>query len=183
MVIDANKEILTEKQLTRKELAALKALKTSIYACIRIMCIGTEEERKHLRPAMNRTVYAGDSTEALGWTDGEEYIAISRIMLQKLNKGIIGADKVATTWIHEVCHEKGKTDVHGLEFYQRFHNIITERTTSKFYFNSVSYLAYHINRNYAINLLKEGINVPDIVSKSIRQNDKFWTLMKQKNKT
>jgi hypothetical protein len=138
------------------------------------MCYGTQSQRRIFWKAMNRKIYAGESTDAMAWTDGKEYIAFNRGLLRLIDNGMFAADQAASCWIHEVCHNKGKTDIHDLEFYENYHHLTAGKSIDKFYKGSISYLAYYINKNYAINLLKAGYKVPSRVSKHIAASDSFW---------
>jgi hypothetical protein len=174
MVQSEEFEILKDDELNKKELAALRAIKYAVSSCRRQMCYGTQSQRRIFWKAMNRKIYAGESTDAMAWTDGKEYIAFNRGLLRLIDNGMFAADQAASCWIHEVCHNKGKTDIHDLEFYENYHHLTAGKSIDKFYKGSISYLAYYINKNYAINLLKAGYKVPSRVSKHIAASDSFW---------
>jgi hypothetical protein len=78
-----------------------------------------------------RKLTIGDSDVANGWTDGVNYIAISRQFLKRLNferferPDVHGLTEVCRLLIHELCHEENSADIadHGHEFYKMFHDV------------------------------------------------------------
>jgi len=82
-----------------------------------------------------REIYVGDSYGgAEAWTDGENYIVIDRTLLETVvdnacpNKMFY----LATVLLHEYCHLESNIDnnVHGVEFYERYHNLMSSELYS-----------------------------------------------------
>lgn len=92
----------------------------------------SKKERRNLeklRYFMNR-IYEGWKREikagkglAEGWTDGESYICINRRILKLPFKKFSGAG--FDVLFHELAHDNSseKTDIHGENFYKRFHDL------------------------------------------------------------
>jgi hypothetical protein len=66
----------------------------------------------------------GDSDVAVGWTDGENYIALDRKYLKGLEMDVDGFIEVGTTVLHEICHHEPSTGAHehDEQFYREFHD-------------------------------------------------------------
>jgi len=74
-----------------------------------------------------RTIVIGLSDIAAGWTDGNSYIAIDRGHLKRNSPAYWrGASAIITLMFHELAHDDDntETDVHGLEFYKAFHDLV-----------------------------------------------------------
>jgi hypothetical protein len=81
--------------------------------------------RHYMQPRPERRrLTVGQSDSALAWTDGETYIAFDRKFLAACDIDLAGWCKIATTLLHEYCHNEADslTHVHSPEFYELYHN-------------------------------------------------------------
>tara|TARA_B100000287_G_scaffold426957_1_gene475738 strand:+ start:2175 stop:2543 length:369 start_codon:yes stop_codon:yes gene_type:complete len=84
----------------------------------------------------------GESAGMLAWTNGKNYIALDRKYLrEQFREGLTGVIRVCSVIAHEYCHPDCSDDpdvhTHGLDFYERFHNVIL----SEQYAGMLSYVA------------------------------------------
>lgn len=80
-------------------------------------------------PAKPRTILAGQSTTADGWTDGLTRIYINVGELDKARKGIGEASKLVGLMLHEYLHNTADNNshLHDIDFYRSFHDIALDR--------------------------------------------------------
>ncbi|MEO9849220.1 MAG: ATP-binding protein [Reichenbachiella sp.] len=152
MVANQDSSLLEDDQLTKTELIAIKAFRSTVSYCSNNIKRYTSNI---IRSALNRKIFVGESENKLGWTDGSSFIAIERKLLGQMNKGIYGCEKVVSIYFHELCHQLDNTEEHSLEFYEGFHNLICfdgtihgEKQTSK-----LGHFAYHLNRLHYTKLI------------------------------
>lgn len=170
MIGEENYELLNDEELNEKELCAIKAFRKAIVSCRRnISKHVTEEYRADINSAFHRKIYVGNSLNLYGWTDGDSYIVLNRHLLRKFANGIHGSDQVVSTWLHEVCHTKGKTELHDIVFYEKFHYLVSPKSLTNNGYGVLSYISYNTNIFYAEQLKKINCKVPLAVLRSIRK--------------
>lgn len=89
-----------------------------------------------------RGLIIGESAGMSAWTNGRNYIALDRKYLrEQFREGLTGVIRVCSVIAHEYCHPDCSDDpdvhTHGLDFYERFHNVIL----SEQYAGMLSYVA------------------------------------------
>lgn len=74
-----------------------------------------------------RRVVIGSSPSASAWTDGYSYIAFSREYIKSLAISVEGLVDFFSVGLHEYCHSDNdaSSHVHGLDFYQKYHDAIS----------------------------------------------------------
>ncbi|MDP9310868.1 MAG: ATP-binding protein [Chloroflexota bacterium] len=85
----------------------------------------TEAFRETVRA---RTIRAGTSATALGWTDGSTYVAIERRVLKlAISRGYPGMIQLVMLLLHEYVHDVSDqaSHEHDHQFYETFHNAAT----------------------------------------------------------
>jgi hypothetical protein len=72
-----------------------------------------------------RKVSVGESDTAMAWTDGLSGIWIDRKQLKEVTRGFAGFHLLSSLLLHEYLHEGPSTGTHehGVEFYERFHDL------------------------------------------------------------
>lgn len=102
-----------------------------------------------------RTIRAGSSDSALGWTDGTSYIAIHRQVLQlAIKKGYPGMVQLLMLLLHEYEHDSQdlQTHEHNFDFYEVFHNAVMwglENSIGLFELARVFFDTFHKRREQA----------------------------------
>jgi len=104
------------------------------------------EIREYVGQYKNRRIDIGTSRTALGWTDGETFIAISREFLKNQRMFIQGVPnliaftEVAMLLIHEACHDTdSRENIHSHEFYQAYHDM-TQRLLGRLLADAMRYM-------------------------------------------
>ena len=140
-VSDRN-DIIPESDLTpldRARLRAVDAMYRQMMECFFLSetrsgrC--TESDRGRAFKKASRNISVGKSEVFKAWTDGERYIAVNINLLRSaFNSGFNGLTNLVTILLHEQCHD-GVSSVshsHDDNFYERFHDVITDDGTSIF---------------------------------------------------
>lgn len=72
-----------------------------------------------------RRLLVGDSPTFDGWTDGDTYIALNRVFLERQPFTVQGLTAVGCLLAHEMAHDEKTDDTHhhGVEFYEEFEDI------------------------------------------------------------
>jgi hypothetical protein len=81
----------------------------------------------------NRKLVLGQSGTADGWTDGSTFIALNRKWLgARMDMGMKECTDIAALMLHEYCHDcsDAGSHVHSPEFYQKFHDAVTQGAIS-----------------------------------------------------
>lgn len=117
-------EIIHEKEYSPEEICVLKALSKAEYL-IRSMVYRSQSGDAHL---LERKLMIGVSASAIAWTDGATRIVFNRQALKKADDGLNGFVTLLNVMLHEYLHEEADTDthVHDMQFYERYHNILTD---------------------------------------------------------
>lgn len=124
--VNSDYELINPKELSKRDRAIMKAMTEASRGIAEAAwwgakAAGLEPDRCPNRP---RRLMFGRSEQALAWTDGDSYIAIDLRHARKIGKGLNGVTAVASTLLHEYCHDRPSNDAHDhdLEFYEIFHN-------------------------------------------------------------
>lgn len=108
--------------MTKGETAALRAVDEAARGVHRTMEAWCRDQNHPVPSA--RSILAGRSDTAMGWTDGERNIWIERSQLPKVRspEGRLG---LAALLVHEFLHREPDTatHVHDVDFYQLYHDI------------------------------------------------------------
>jgi hypothetical protein len=77
-----------------------------------------------------RRIEVGESATAHGWTNGTTHIWIRREELKNVREGMPGMIRIAGLLLHEYLHNEPDTGTHehGIEFYERFHDLALDTT-------------------------------------------------------
>lgn len=116
--LDMTKVVIKSEDLKPIELAKLKACKKVADRIGHYIANAYPGNYKKLR-----SVHAGISTSANGWTDCKSYIAINRNILAELDDGFDGAFQLIGLLVHEYCHDDDDS-LHDFEFYEKYHNVM-----------------------------------------------------------
>ena len=112
--------IVPDKTLSFDKLSLLRAVRT---VNKRLSELARMAGARIDRP---RKIVAGEAEpETAAWTDGESYIAINLSYLRKVaGRKFAGVAELVDTILHEYSHDgTTEADLHGEEFYRRFHDI------------------------------------------------------------
>lgn len=133
-VISSSHEPVAEKELNKAERLALKAIREAagvIYSqgTWRDVRQGTDVFRKGADHGARR-ISVGSSDTALAWTNGVSEIWMERGQLKSVKEGHKGMHRLASIVLHEYLHNGPSTGTHehGVEFYNRFHDIAVHTT-------------------------------------------------------
>ena len=126
--------IVSEKELDKETRRAWVALRWCIqqYAGV---CTGKDTygngRLQWNHPVMQ--ILLGESNNADAWTDGESYIAINRVVVERLkNKPLETAAYIFGLTEHEVAHEGDSIECgHDEAFYQRHHDISIKMSSER----------------------------------------------------
>lgn len=126
-------------------------------------------ELRHLRDtreSAGRTVLAGDSDVAQGWTDGKTFIAIDQSVLRDILAGQYSISFLVSLMVHEHCHEEPDQGghIHSMEFYQRFHDLMMLP-------HLVEMLRYTLVTAYAKAIALVGKKPNQVLMSEIRRNN------------
>lgn len=128
-VISSRHEPIKDTELNKAERFALKAIRAGALVLYRN---GGYVDRRNQTDVFlkghdygARKISVGASDTAQAWTDGTRNIWIERKKLKLIKDGFQGAYTLASLLLHEYLHNEPSTDTHehGVEFYERFHNI------------------------------------------------------------
>lgn len=128
-LISSSHEPVADKELNKAERLALKAIREGAdtihtYGTWRDRTMGTDVFLKG-KDHGKRRISVGSSDTAAAWTDGVKDIWIERGQLKSLKEGYPGMYRLANLVLHEYLHNGPSTGTHehGVEFYNRFHDI------------------------------------------------------------
>ena len=110
-------KLIPEKQWNARERLSLKALNSSAWRVQRAS--GVRLDTRH--------VVLGESDTADGWTDGKNFVAVSRAFIQKHDiRRPAGTGAMAALLLHEMahCNATSGTHVHGAAFHHLFHDLV-----------------------------------------------------------
>jgi len=141
MVVDSH-DIIPDDELGKLDKARLNAV-NSMYVLMleRFVAVERRSGRLEIEPQnewsahnelmkkCRRRISLGRSEVADAWTDGSRYIAIDiEVMRKAFEGGMNGLTNLLTILLHEQCHDGATsgTHDHGLEFFERFHDVITD---------------------------------------------------------
>tara|TARA_R110001583_G_scaffold161109_1_gene313023 strand:- start:12006 stop:13664 length:1659 start_codon:yes stop_codon:yes gene_type:complete len=145
--VNDNYDIMPHSDLSKLDKARLKAV-SSMYDLLLMSFVRSElqstplnrnqgawEREAATKKKCRRYIHVGKSDVSDAWTDGERYIAINiNLLRDSFNKGLNGLLNLLTLLVHEQCHEglSSGSHSHDGEFYERFHDIMTDENTSIF---------------------------------------------------
>lgn len=101
---------------------------------------------------VKRRIVVGESGTSDAWTDSSTYIAINREILDEAySGGVKGLTRIANILIHEYCHDEASIGDHNHnnEFYQRFHDAVTNRNYSPMVWSEDAFITYFTARQKA----------------------------------
>jgi hypothetical protein len=132
-LVSRHHEPLADKELNKAEKMAIQAIRAGARE---MYSRGRAIDRYFATPKFQvgdhrpsgwggRNIYVGASDTANGWTNGTEAIWINRNLLPLVKQGAEGSLKLASLLLHEYLHEEPSTGTHdhGVEFYERFHDL------------------------------------------------------------
>ena len=129
---DGNLITVDPKQYTKTQKAQLRAL-TSINHKI---AKGVQYGQRRITTGGSRRLTLGDADTAQAWTDGRNYICISRkFMGSCFNSGMEGVLRLMAVMVHEQLHTEPDRDDghdHPPEFFEAFENVITSNSMGLF---------------------------------------------------
>jgi hypothetical protein len=105
----------------------------------------------------------GKSETSNAWTDSKSYIAIDAKFLEGISFGMGGMSKIVNVLIHEYLHTEESTvdHIHSPEFYENFHNILTES-------HEIYYLLKKCMQTYLSQMKKHSLVIPRQFSRDER---------------
>ena len=181
LVAQQDDTVLDDNELSPEELIAIKAFRTTAKYCYTNI---SKWSTKQTRMALTRQIFVGDSSDKLGWTDGANFIALERSLLKEMQYGVMGCEKVVTVYFHELCHEKGLSDVHDEAFYERFHNLICfdGGTRGAARHSPLSHFVHHLNKTHYLKLVGAKQKVSTHIAKTlpVKQREEWLDLKKNK---
>jgi len=128
-LISSTHEPVGDKELNKAERLALKAIRAGAdliysYGTWRDRTAGTDVFLKGDDHGKRR-ISVGSSDTAFAWTDGVKDIWVERRQLKSVKEGYKGMYRLANLILHEYLHNDPSTGTHehGVEFYNRFHDI------------------------------------------------------------
>jgi len=151
-------DIVPANEVTAKEKAVLYGL-SYIDNDLRHL-LDTLEDRN--QPLKSRMMQVGISDSADAWTDGRNYIALTRKVLAYGDAGFGGMLRLISLLAHEYMHDEPSTGTHTHDetFFHRFHS-------SHVYSNKLGNLAFKAYSLYVRRLQKQGFKPSKIVMEAI----------------
>ena len=143
--------LVPAKAWTRREQMVLPNLDKFAYAIVhRLEGLGVETKKRRL--------VVGESESAEGWTDGEDYIALSRAVLARVRPNTAGFIEIAALLLHEHCHVSRDIGehVHEPEFYRLYHDAS----------RVIGDLAENAAYAYARQMRKEAVKLPVMLARA-----------------
>lgn len=133
-VISSSHEPVKDGELSKAERLALKALRDAnrvLYQQASWYDASYDWDKFQRGRDGIRKVSVGVSDTALAWTDGVSNIWFDRRQLRKIKEGYDGMIQLAGILLHEYLHNGPDTGTHehGVEFYERFHDIALRTQT------------------------------------------------------
>lgn len=129
--ISSNHEPLKDSELNKAERIALKSIRAAYKTLVQA---GYLHDRRNATNEFSRVTHyhqigrkisVGVSDTAQAWTNGTTDIWINRDCLRWVRDGMDGMIRISGLLLHEQLHEGPSTGTHdhGVEFYERYHNI------------------------------------------------------------
>jgi hypothetical protein len=132
---------LAQKDWTPEEVALLKSLGHTEYILRQAMTSAGVNEGASLE---RRRFAIGLSETAMAWTDGSTRITLERNLAANASEGFGGMFAICAVLVHEYLHEEADTATHehDMDFYDRYHRVMTDRGAKIGQFVSACYSRY-----------------------------------------
>jgi hypothetical protein len=137
--LSTSHRILQHKELTAEERIALRALNDVAHYLWRHFRNAEEAAGVEFGDDTGKFVRlfeAGEAHALEAWTDAANWVAIERRLLKRMHGGLDDIFYVLMVIAHEAAHDSADTESHehGLEFYTRFHDLVTSESVRWGYF-------------------------------------------------